>query len=245
MARVTPLVASLSNGEILGGPFSGMRYIGRAHSSQLGPKLLGTYEREVGQIIDSLSSLGFDRIIDVGAAEGYYAVGMLRLLPEASMIAFEADPAARSALSELAALNCVESRLDVRVRCEAQDLEQALNGAQRPLVIMDIDGGELDVLDPERAPALRRAWILVELHPHLLPNVRELLAERFAASHRARHVAAVDRQRSDLPSLGSLSSKDLLAAAWEARPDGQGWLWLEPIVERGERVRGRSGWRDI
>jgi hypothetical protein len=36
---------------VLDGPFSGMRYVKRAHGSVLLPKLLGTYETEVHSIV--------------------------------------------------------------------------------------------------------------------------------------------------------------------------------------------------
>lgn len=228
--RVTPRVLTHANGRILTGPFAGMPYITEAHCSQLGPKLLGTYELEIADIIRNVGTLRPDLIVDAGAAEGYYAIGLMRLAPEARVVAFEAEADARRSLGELADLNAVRDRVDLRGRCEAADLEVALAGAARPFILMDIEGGERFVLDPGLAPRLRSAWILVELHPDTFDGLQDLLATRFASSHRVTYVAARDRGARDLPELAGFSRGDLAAAAWEGRDSQQGWLWMEPRV---------------
>lgn len=238
VSRVTERVVEHADGIVRGGPFKGMRYVGRSHCSQLAPKLLGTYELEVRGVVDEMLRLASDRIVDVGAAEGYYAVGLLRLAPDSRIVAFEAEAPARAALHELAALNGVTDRLDVRGLCDAGALTAALAGAARPVVVMDIEGAERDVLDPESVPHLRRAHVLVELHPHLVPDIRERLSERFRPSHRVEFIPAVARGIASLPSGTPFGRRDLLAAVWEGRPDGQGWLWMTP------RHAASSGGRD-
>lgn len=228
VARVTELVVAHADGVVGGGPFRGMRYLDRSHCSQLAPKLLGTYEMELRGILEEFLALRPDRIVDVGAAEGYYAVGLLRLAPERRVVAFEAEAAARTALQELASLNGVSNRLEVRGWCDAEALRATLTGASRPLVIMDIEGAEREVLDPATVPQLRGAFVLVELHPHLVPDVRERLSERFRGTHGVRFIPAVARSASSLPPGTPFGHRDLLAAAWEGRPDGQGWLWMTP-----------------
>ena len=58
------------------GPFQGMRYLALAYCSEVLPKLVGTYECELIPGIEAICQAGCDRIVDIGAAEGYYAVGM-------------------------------------------------------------------------------------------------------------------------------------------------------------------------
>lgn len=227
--RATARLSSLAGGRVLAGPFKGMRYVTQSHCSQLGPKLLGSYERELASLLDQVGRIAPDRIVDAGAAEGYYAVGLLVRFPGARIMAFEAEQAARAELAALARLNGVEDRLEVRGFCDVAALEAALAGATRPLVIMDIEGGEAQVLDPRAVPSLARAWVLVELHPHFVEGLERMLRDRFLATHRVHYIAARDRRRAELPDVPPLGARDLLAAAWEARPDGQGWYWLEPM----------------
>lgn len=216
------------DGIVIAGPFAGMRYVGGAHSSQLGPKLLGTYEAELSQILGGAGV--YDRVIDVGAAEGYYAVGLLRYHSELRVIAFEESAAARAALSRLARLNGVTERLDVRGFCDHEELNTALAMPGSSMLIVDVDGGEGALIDPDRVPGLRTAPILVELHPHELPGIRRTITERFASTHEVAHISSVSRSRGDVPNVSGLSPSDVVYAAWEARPDDQGWLWMVPRV---------------
>src|SRR4051812_47368421 len=62
---------------VASGPFRGMRYT--ACAAGVAPKVLGTYERELHDWIVGLSSRGYECVVNVGCAEGYYAVGLARL----------------------------------------------------------------------------------------------------------------------------------------------------------------------
>jgi hypothetical protein len=85
------LVRNRTRGRVHSGPFAGMRWISSAPDCARIhiPKLLGIYERELNPYIDQACALNFSRIVDVGAAEGYYAVGMALRNPHARVIAFE------------------------------------------------------------------------------------------------------------------------------------------------------------
>jgi len=86
----------LGSNTVLGGPFRNMKYndwtrlSGLAKASAYYPKLLGTYEIEIVSFIRRITDLGIGRIVVVGAGEGYYAVGLARLL-NARVVAFEAQ----------------------------------------------------------------------------------------------------------------------------------------------------------
>lgn len=55
------------------------------------PKLLGSYECELHEIIESALRSNHHRVIDVGSAEGYYAVGFA-LKRGCHVVAFDTDP---------------------------------------------------------------------------------------------------------------------------------------------------------
>ena len=82
------LTVNLTNYVVQQGPFRGLQYIDNSVGSTLPPKLMGTYERELIWVIDEMISTEPDIIIDIGAAEGYYAVGlaMLYQMPELSLL---------------------------------------------------------------------------------------------------------------------------------------------------------------
>ena len=81
------------------GVFAGMSYPdGKSTGSVLVPKLLGSYEVELEPVWKSLFTSDYDTIVDVGCAEGYYAVGFARRRPASHIFAYDtndhADPAA-------------------------------------------------------------------------------------------------------------------------------------------------------
>jgi len=54
---------------VVGGPFKGMRYHGEAVCGAAAPKILGVYESELAPFLLRWSTVPFQHIIDVGAAE--------------------------------------------------------------------------------------------------------------------------------------------------------------------------------
>ena len=60
---------------VAGGPFKGMRYYGEAVCGAAAPKIMGIYESELAPFLLKWSAVPFQHIINVGAGEGYYALG--------------------------------------------------------------------------------------------------------------------------------------------------------------------------
>src|SRR5687767_8100107 len=65
---------SREGSRIWNGPFKGMEYVDAQTEGALIPRLLGTYECELHPHLERLAGEGLDCVIDVGCAEGYYAV---------------------------------------------------------------------------------------------------------------------------------------------------------------------------
>lgn len=141
------------------GPFRGMLYPRSAVVSRHAtPALIGQYERQLYPFLQAAASEA-EVVVDIGHAEGYYAVGLAR--QGKSVVAFDVDPHEHRVCSEMAALNGVS--LMLRRWCSPQDL-LSLAGGRRALVISDIEGGELDLFTPEVVSALKNAHIIIELH---------------------------------------------------------------------------------
>lgn len=229
------LVRMHTKGHVLRGPFSGMRFIRDERDSALFhiPKLLGIYERELNGCLEQACTLNFPLIIDVGAAEGYYAVGMALRNPKARVIAFEGESKSRVALGKKARLNQVESRVEICGNCEPEDLERVLADAPRPFLICDVEGCEAALLDPVAVPSLRRAWILGELHEFIQRGITEKIRERFVATHKITHIWQQERTIADFPFKDFytrwLSKSYLRWAVSESRPERMSWFWMEPI----------------
>ena len=80
------------------GPFRGMRY--EANRVAATQKLIGTYERELHPWFERVLAQRPTRFVDIGAADGYYAIGIARA--GVPVVAFEMSRIARRQLRELA-----------------------------------------------------------------------------------------------------------------------------------------------
>jgi hypothetical protein len=217
-----------TGGHVVAGPFKGLRYIDRSIGSMLSSKLLGTYEKELEGVIEQGIARGHALVVDIGAAEGYYAVGLARRMPNAHIVAFEAQKKQHPILLELAGRNGVKDRITLHGYGTTQLLHDSLELAKgRALVICDVEGFEEDLLDPSAVPALQHADLLVELHEFARPGISPKIRERFATTHRITEIHARQRTRDDWPPGVELDPSLRLIAMHEGRPEGMSWFWME------------------
>ena len=184
---------------VLSGPFKGMWTDNSHVGSPSLPRALGTYELELHETISSLLSENIDVFVDVGAAEGYYAVGFALRSKVAKVIAFEAEVSGHKALREAAERNGVSEKLEVAGYCDHTTLSLALDKSGRTLVMVDIEGAEGDLLDPNIVPALRQVSIIVELHPQYTADVRSRILKAFRETHELCEVVSQPRSVCDYP----------------------------------------------
>ncbi|MFN3572422.1 MAG: 50S ribosomal protein L11 methyltransferase [Phenylobacterium sp.] len=211
---------------VLQGPFAGMAYVEGATEGALLPRLIGSYESELHPHLLDMVAGGLEAVIDVGCAEGYYAVGLARLAPTCRVYAFDSDPKAREACGRMAALNGVAERVEVGSELRPEDLER-LAGPRR-LVFVDIEGAEDELLRPDLAPALAHSHLIVEAHEVYRPGVADRLTERFAPTHHVERVT-LGPKAADLPAwLKASNHLDQLLAVWEWRLGPTPWLIMRP-----------------
>lgn len=208
---------------ILAGPFAGMDYVTQATEGALLPRLLGTYECELHPHLEAFRREGVGCVIDVGCAEGFYAVGLARLMPRVVVYAYDTDARARQACAELAARNGVADRVVVRERFEPHDFQTF--AGRRALVIMDVEGAETELLRPDLAPALAGMRLIVETHG---PGKLDAVRERFEATHEVLQVDIGPKPLEAPPWLKELGHLDQLLAVWEWRGIPTPWLVMRP-----------------
>jgi hypothetical protein len=214
-----------------------MRYIDLSIGSAHLPKLLGIYERELGKVIEEVCALSPSLIIDLGAAEGYYAVGLALRNRSARVIAFEREPCGREALLRMIRLNQVASSILIRGNCGPAELQASLTAQQNrpprvPFILCDVEGDEKTLLDPAAIPALRTARVLVKTHEFVHSGITDQLRVRFAPTHTIDCIWQTPRSRGEFPfrtlATSLLPSSYLDWAVSEWRPMRMCWLWMKP-----------------
>lgn len=211
-------------GVVQSGPFAGLAGVDAVLEGCHVPKLLGSYERELHPLVERIVATGYATLVNVGCAEGYYAVGLARRAPSAIAHAFDSNEGAQEACRRLAVLNGVADRVRVGGTLAGSDLPALVAG--RTLLVCDIEGAEGELLDPDAFPALRAMDVLVECHDCFTPDLSATIASRFAASH------AIERFEQafipfDLPAaFARVPELDRLLALWEWRSGPTPWLFM-------------------
>lgn len=217
---------------VASGPFQGMRYVWKAYGSAHSAKLLGTYEKELHSCVEEAIAIPFERMVNVGAGEGYYAIGFaLRTGDKLQVIAFEAEEGGSSLIRQLARLNSI-SNISIYGRCGVRDLEVATTCSGKVLVICDVEGFEAELLDPVKVPQLARSWMLVELHDFLCSGISALIRERFEKTHSIKEIKNRRRTWLDFPrrrSAAALFPQSVALRAMEEGRPAQSWFWMQPL----------------
>lgn len=226
------LVRAQTGDRVVSGPFAGMWYgLPVPHL----PAFLGTYELELAPLLERLRATAFDPILNVGAADGYYAAGLARLWPRSRVVAFELSAAKQANARRVVERNQLGDRVEVTGVCTVARLEELLRGGERPLVWMDVDGAEDELLDPAAVPSLARAEVVVELHEFLIGGIGHRLRDRFAVTHETEVIEGQRRGPGQFPLTGplwrsALGRRAAREALQERRPERQDWLYLHPLA---------------
>jgi hypothetical protein len=229
---VNELIQRKTNNTIISGPFAGTHYTSTAIGSGLYPKLLGTYELELNDIIEELIKSAPDVVINIGAAEGYYAVGLALRLPSSEVIAFETSTEGQNLIARLSDLNGVSERVIVKGTANIDNLTALLArfATKKCALIVDIEGEEINLLSPSIASSLNRSLVLVESHDGRNTGpIGDTLVERFKETHEIARIWSRPRTISDLPFKFPLLNGVLRNRLDEGRSKGLCWLYMKPL----------------
>ncbi len=212
------------------GPFAGMTLSGHVAwgDGDLLPKLLGCYESELHPALLELAGGPHDLVVNIGAAEGYYAIGMARILPAAFVHAFDSDPKAQEVCRAAALVNGVAARISVSGKCSIPLLEAILPRGRSPVVLCDCEGAEKELIDPRRIGAMRNATLLIECHDFLDAAITPALVERLEPTHTLIGIREGARDPGAFALLNGWDSLDRWLAVCEYRPCAMHWLMARP-----------------
>jgi hypothetical protein len=204
LQRVAQDLLAKTGGVVFAGPLAGMKIPLDSPLADLPMYVLGCYEMEMHQVLTDVICSPPSLIIDIGSAFGYYTVGLACQTKESRIIGFEADKENHwEKARQLAELNEVAHRIEQRGYCDAQALSEVLK--EGSFVICDCEGGEIELLDPERIPALKGSEILCEVHEFYAPKATAILIDRFKATHKPHLICELPRNSEQFRVLDSFS----------------------------------------
>lgn len=199
------------------GSFAGMVYPrDSAESRNIIPKLLGTYEQEIQDAIRQILTRQYDVVIDIGSAEGYYAVGFARAFGT-RVLAYDPEPIERAFCTEMARLNGVNGLVELR------DLFLAENVAEfremRVLCLCDCEGFEEQIFTRNTVQDTKRWDLIIELHGRAQQTVAGL-----PWPHTTAVIDGVPRTGTFAELEGLGDPQKLLSEFRGERPK---WLWCD------------------
>jgi hypothetical protein len=211
------------------GPFAGMVYPPDLEVGDLVGKLVGTYESELRPVVEGWIAARYPHVVNVGSAEGYYAVGFAHAMPGTIVHAYDIDPHMRDLCMRLATTNGIADRVLVSGECTPLALTEL--PADGVALLADCEGCERALLDPDAAPCLRRWPICVELHEFLDPAIADHICDRFRDTH---DIELVEQQvlaaDATPPELSGFSERERFVLLDEFRPLRMRWAVLRPRI---------------
>jgi SAM-dependent methyltransferase len=185
---------------------------------------LGCYEAELQPYISETIHREYLAVVDIGCAEGYYLIGLARAMPEVACYGFDVDPRALAICRQAAKENGVhDERIELSHTCTREAISAVLAGNQPAFVLVDCEGAEKDLLQPDRVP-LDGCDILVECHECFDPLMASELESRFSETHAITRITEGPRDPNRHPFMRKLSSTDRWLLVSEGRPETMTWL---------------------
>jgi hypothetical protein len=223
------------DGVIQNGPFEGMKLNGVANISQAahGLKIFGLYEEPVLERM--LEWCPIECVIDIGAGDGYYPVGMLLKNYVKRGICFEITESGREAIQANAKMNQVSDRIEI-LGAAGPDLAEIMEKLNVPkeqtMILCDIEGAEFSLITKELIAGLAGAKFVIELHEPFADGdneqLRKDLLSRFPDDYEVSILVDKPRNWDGIKDLEELHDLDRALVTCEGRKFIGEWLIAEP-----------------
>ncbi|KIC40821.1 hypothetical protein RA27_13810 [Ruegeria sp. ANG-R] len=197
-------------------------------------KLLGLYEQQNLPILGGSSK---STLVDIGAADGYWGVGLVYAGCFDQSVCFEQRGRGRRVIRRTAVANDIREKVRVAGAATFESLQAELGGLYQPedlFFLIDIEGGEFDLLTFEFLSKYRASEFLIELHTGGDPSAPEKEKRLIQDARKLFNVCVLDDTKRDLRQLRSeIYLPDDLT--WLFASEGRGypmsWLHLSPRSE--------------
>tara|TARA_R110002074_G_scaffold386404_1_gene568087 strand:- start:4705 stop:5529 length:825 start_codon:yes stop_codon:yes gene_type:complete len=226
-------LSALFNSTVAYGPFAGTKLSSeiRWGAGDRGSMLLGIYEKEV---IEFLATFGDGRrtFIDIGAADGYYAIGCVKSGLFKKSICFEISEIGQKIIKRNAALNLIEEKIEVHGEADFAVLQKIpIEVRDACVLLIDIEGAEFDFITADLLRKFVNAFIVIEVHDNFVADGSErykklydLCSEHFNCTE----VRTGARDLSQYKELEFFPDHDRWLICSESRRRLGKWLFLEP-----------------
>ncbi len=230
------LAVELDN-EIQYGIFKGMKLSSlRWGRHDKAPMMLGLYESEVSREIEK-AAVHATTFIDVGAADGYFAVGAIFSGLYANSVCFEISGEGRDSIKLNAEKNGVASKVSIFEEANEETLLKVAEKVNTSdlFILCDIEGGEFDLFTLRVLQALKKSTILIEIHDFSEADRKRYSSLKLMAESvfNLDELTQESRNPNTLINTRMLHDDDKWLMMSEGRPKAMTWLRLSPRPQSG------------
>jgi tRNA G46 methylase TrmB len=218
------LVFEKTNGVVQNGLFKNLKYSEKRE--RLYSKILGIYENQLQIFIKDAILKKPDLVINIGCGDGYYGLGLAKLLPNTKCILVDKNDKELDRSNKNALANNIQNA-DFMLDIDHEQLSALVANHNNPFIIIDIEGDEIQLLDTYKYKNLSKCTLLIECHDFMYNNITNLLVSRFASSHKIYMISDCEKYIMD-EFLNEISLDDKLILQSEGRPDNMKWLYMTP-----------------
>lgn len=201
--------------------------------SDLGAQCLGLYEKEILELISSQGP--FDTFLDIGAADGYYAVGLLHAKMIKKAICFESSEEGQRVISQNWLRNGKPGEIEIHGEANEESIATVTkNLPESTLVLIDIEGFEFQLLSHEILAALGKCTVIIEVH-NWVDGFEEKYSGLLKEIDRFFDISIIsplERNAQNIELLRSYTDDNRLLVSSERRPCLMRFLHLTPKKDR-------------
>jgi len=218
------------DGEIAYGIFKGLKINIESDWSgtkDIGPKVFGLYEN---QILKWIEGKEFNLFIDIGAADGYYALGILYSNIASTAVTFEISEKDREICRASAITNNVFDKIIVKGEASSSEIIQVVKSHDHGLIIIDIEGGEYNLITREVLEAARNYYIVIEIHEIENEEIKLSMFKLCAEFHNIEQLTGLERDFPRDKFTEKLTDNERALLLSEGRPFAMNWVALSPKI---------------
>ena len=228
-------ISKISNSKILYGPYSGTKILFSYGWSNIDfcPKYLGSYEFHIqNKIISFTKKKKFDYFIDLGAAEGFHIISLLKKKFFKKGLAFETSKKSREILKKNAQINKISDRIKVFGDANFSSLTSALKNFnhRKLLFLVDIEGQEYDLFNDNFCKKFSKGTFIIEDHPFNVNNKKKVknFIKNIKKHYKIEILKDISKNPLNLSILDKYTDDEKYLMMSEGRPQTMRWLILQP-----------------
>ena len=197
-----------------------------------GSIIFGIYEKEVSEFLKKIPNSFKDNLINIGASDGYYPVGLIFNKSYKKAYCFEINKLSRKAIEYNSLINKVETSIKIFGKADESFYENLPKSIiNKSTLLVDIEGAEFDILTKKVFKKFSNSIFLIELHYHLRnendkkvevfnKNIDEIFNKKFFTTSA--------RDLSQFRELSKFSDNDRWLICSEGRVKLPCWVLLWP-----------------